>query len=432
MKYILQVQSWAFKAPHHIQVPPERSGVTGSCRCTLRTRPLTHGCPYTDLKAELGELCPLNYLQTPHITAQWSYSLRTRVACGVANVRFGRVWWGTRTAERCSEGKAGKKTPSFTRTPSALGLVQPQVSGTSLQIHAVTLSRYSLHGMRCFRARFRRSTERSRCRSSGEGAAQQPGTTPGRPPDQAPSPPLPHHTGKEPEPGWSPEPPALPPRRPALPLHRTSPRLAGKERAAVPRRALTYTDGVGEPCQSLPQQPRQQQQEGPGCALPHFLQSLRFSPYNETGGTGMGATGDSDAGGGSGEDGPPPFFPASSSFFFFFLRQILLLLSSPQPGRAHWLGGCLSPPVSSSPPQRRDFPQRWWVAEPTRLLRPGRERVIDQTWREAGWQPLGSARPARPAPALGVSRPRRQRSGLRSEGAHRPPVGRSPGCSWPL
>lgn len=116
-------------------------------------------------------------------------------------------------------------------------------------------------------------------------------------------------------------------------------------------------------------------------------------------------------------------------FFYSFLPQIPLLSSSPQSSRAHWLRDCLSPPSPAAPPQRRDFPQRWWVAEPPRLLRPGREGVIDQTWREAGWQPLRCARPARPAPAAPAAA---QRSGLRSAGAHRPHVGRPPGCSCPF
>lgn len=83
-------------------------------------------------------------------------------------------------------------------------------------------------------------------------------------------------TGERSGAGLAPSP--LRPGSPPAPLLTTSPRLAGKARVAVPRRALTYTDGVGEPRQSLPQQPRQQQQEGPGRALPHFLQPLRFSP----------------------------------------------------------------------------------------------------------------------------------------------------------
>lgn len=112
--------------------------------------------------------------------------------------------------------------------------------------------------------------------------------------------------------------------------------------------------------------------------------------------------------------------PSFRLFFFYpFLPQIPLLSSSPQSSRAHWLRDCLSPPSPAAPPQRRDFPQRWWVAKPPRLLRPGREGVIDQTWREADWQPLRSARPARPAPAAPAAAQRsglRERTGLRRGG----------------
>lgn len=71
--------------------------------------------------------------------------------------------------------------------------------------------------------------------------------------------------------------PAAPRLAPRSPPHNFPP-AGGEGAGRGPRRALTYTDGVGEPRQSLPQQPRQQQQEGPGRALPHFLQPLRFSP----------------------------------------------------------------------------------------------------------------------------------------------------------
>lgn len=120
----------------------------------------------------------------------------------------------------------------------------------------------------------RGSAERGPDPRCSRGAARR---SPQPPAGAARAPPLPlvPRKGKGAEQGWLlPRSAGLAPRSPPHNL----PRLAGKARVAVPRRALTYTDGVGEPRQCLPQQPRQQQQEGPGRALPHLLQPLRFSP----------------------------------------------------------------------------------------------------------------------------------------------------------
>lgn len=190
----------------------------------------------------------------------------------MANVRFSTGWRRTGTVE----GEAANK-PSSPGVPSASRLIRPQVEGTSVQIHAVTLSHYLLHGTCCFRARFRMSTDRILLPPprGTDGAAAPLRFPPPASATRVPLPPLAHNSGKQPELGWPRELPGLALRSPSAQL-----RLGwrGKERVSLPRRALTYTDGVGEPRQSLPQQPRQQQQQGPGHALPHLLQLLRFSP----------------------------------------------------------------------------------------------------------------------------------------------------------
>lgn len=118
----------------------------------------------------------------------------------------------------------------------------------------------------------------------------------------------------------------------------------------------------------------------------------------------------------------------SFRLFFFILSFPKSLCSRLHPSLAGLIGCEIAflPRLQQPPPQRRDFPQRWWVAKPPRLLRPGREGVIDQTWREADWQPLRSARPARPAPAAPAAA---QRSGLRSAPAS---GGAAPGLQLPL
>lgn len=114
------------------------------------------------------------------------------------------------------------------------------------------------------------------------------------------------------------------------------------------------------------------------------------------------------------------------------LSSLFLILSFPKSlcSRLHpslaGLIGCEIAflPRLQQPSQRRDFPQRWWVAEPPRLLRPGREGVIDQTWREASWQQR-SARPPSPGGSGHAS-------ALGAAGAHRPHVRRPGGCSCPF
>lgn len=115
---------------------------------------------------------------------------------------------------------------------------------------------------------------------------------------------IPHGDGPQPPvgPGVNSSRPSSPGTAPASPCRlregagaELAPRAAAAALAPFPRPAaagfsppprrnwvpLTDADGVGESSPSLPQQPRQQQQQqqqGPGQALPHFLQPLRFSP----------------------------------------------------------------------------------------------------------------------------------------------------------
>lgn len=163
-------------------------------------------------------------------------------------------------------------SPRFTRCPEPHGSLGPGFRARRYR-STPRLSRiYVFPGMRCSRARFRRVRTRSPPPAQrGAGSSAPLAAARRRSPSTAAASRPPAKRRERSRAG------SFPAARPPLPSTRGAP-VAGKARVAVPWRALTYTDGVGEPRQSLPQQPRQQQQEGPGRALPHLLQPLRFSP----------------------------------------------------------------------------------------------------------------------------------------------------------
>lgn len=219
--------------------------------------------------------------------------------------------------------------------------------------------------------------------------------------------------GRAAERGW-PLPLLLPPHRfPAI----------GRGRRGS-RRALTDTDGVGEAPQSLPQQPRQQQREGPGRALPHPLHPLRLSPYSETG-TGIGETGDSQRcqrrrrcwrrwrGGWS-----PSF-----RLFFFILSFSRSPCSGPHPSLAGLIGCAIAAlPGPGGPPAAQGLPPKM-EGIGAEAAPPGPGGVIDHTRCGAGWR-------LRSAPGGLRWRPR---SGLGAEGAHPPhSPAAGPGCGCRL
>lgn len=283
--------------------------------------------------------------------------------------------------------------------------------------------------MRCSRARFRRA----RTRSPPLGGARAARRRSQPPAGAARAPPLPlaPRQGSEAEQGW------LLPRcaraRPPLPSSQLPPGWRGRRGSRCRGGRLPILMVLGNPARASPSSPASSSRRVRGALCPIFFSPCGSAPKPKLAAqawaqleTRSGVNGGGDAGGGGGEDGPPPFVS-----FFFILSFPKSLCSRLHPSLAGLIGCEIAflPRRQQPPPQRRDFPQRWWVAEPPRLLRPGREGVIDQTWREAGWQPLRCARPARPAPAAPAAA---QRSGLRSAGAHRPHVGRPPGCSCPF
>lgn len=254
--------------------------------------------------------------------------------------------WRPRTAERGAQGSAGKN-PTFTRPPSAFRLGRPRVQGTSLHIHAATPWRY----LRRSRARIRRSAEQTLPplprRADGaaqRGAAQRP----------APLLPLAHGSGKSPSAAGAAR------ARPRPPPAHNLPWLAGGGAGRGGRLPILMV--LGNPARASPSSPASSSRRVRAALCPIFFSRRRSAPTAERAaqawaqlGAPSSVSGGGDAGGGTGEDGPSPFFP--SSFLFFPSFSKFLSSSSRQPGRAHWLRGCRSPPVSGSPPSAGTSPK---------------------------------------------------------------------------